>query len=117
MTKKTLGILICIMIISLIPAVNGMSADAKPEEATLPLGSTFIIGTVYNPIESGETVNASAIRLVYYEWNFMDENIGMVGGFKQISFKKQPFFNIYKPGPFGLVAYIFGFCTDFEILE
>ncbi|MEA3458657.1 MAG: hypothetical protein U9R21_08285 [Candidatus Thermoplasmatota archaeon] len=117
MTKKILGILICTITILLIPAVNGMSVDVKSEESTSSFGYTFIIGTVYNPIESGETVNASAIRLVYYEWNFMDENIGMVGGFKQISFKRQPFFNIYKPGPFGLVAYVFGFCTDFEILE
>ena len=60
-------------------------------------------------------VNASAISLVYYNHNAMNENIGLVQGLKKVSFEKQPFFFLYTPGPLGLIGYVFGYCINFQI--
>jgi hypothetical protein len=107
--------LILITIFMIIPSTSGMFLEEDAEFYSSNNEKTFLIGTLFNPVESNSTVNASAISLVYYNHNAMNENIGLVQGFKKVSFEKQPFFYLYKPGPLGLIAYVFGFCTNFMI--
>jgi hypothetical protein len=117
MSSKIKLSIIILIIFSLIPFVSGEIIEGEFENVSYENNSTFLIGTLFNPIESGVTVNASAISLVYYNKNIMDENIGIVQGFQQVSFKKHSFFFVYKPGPLGLIAYVFGNCYDFEIIN
>ena len=119
MNKKIYFAFIIIALL-LIPSVTSenivnKSDQSKSEFNVYSKNSTFLIGTIYKPIENGSSVNASAISLVYYNKNIFIDNIGLVQGFKKISFVKAPFFLIYKPGPLGLIAYVFGNCEDFTI--
>jgi hypothetical protein len=116
MFKKSYYFIFILICLSLIPITCGYNIREQNELTLLESNKTFLIGTIFNPVESGIMVNASAISLVYYNYNLTDENIGLVQGFRKVSFEKQPFFFLYKPGPIGLIAYVFGYCTNFRIL-
>ena len=115
MIKKSYYFIFFLVLLSLIPIITGDSIQQN-NIVSVDSDKTFLIGTILNPIESNMTINASALSLVYYNQGLNYEKIGIVQGFRKISFQKQPFFYVYKPGPIGLIAYVFGFCTNFEIL-
>ena len=115
MNKKSCYFIILLIIFSLIPLTSGQIIKEQIDLISLDTNKTFLIGTLLNPVESGLMVNASAISLVYYNSDLMNENIGLIQGLKKVSFEKQPYFFLYKPGPIGLIAYVFGYCINFEI--
>lgn len=107
--------IIFIVIFSIIPLVSGYETNNNYINLNLNQNNTFIIGTLYNPIEYNSTINANAISLVYFNYYPMNNQIGVVQGFKKVSFDKERFFYLYSPGPMGLISYVFGYCTNFEI--
>jgi hypothetical protein len=115
MFKKGYYFIFVIIILSLVPSTSGYFLKESNEIISVNIDKTFLIGTLLNPIESGMIVNASAISLVYYNHSALTKNIGLVQGLKKVSFEKQPFFYLYKPGPLGLIAYVFGYCINFKI--
>jgi hypothetical protein len=117
MIRKSYYFIFFLIVLSLIPSISGYNIKEQTELISLDVNKTFLIGTLLNPIESGMMVNASAISLVYYNNDPLNENIGLVQGLKKVSFEKQPFFYLYKPGPIGLIVYVFGYCINFEIYK
>ncbi len=113
MIKKSYCFIILVFLLS-IPLSTGIIIEENNDFSPLDLDKTLLLGTIFNPSVNGTKVNAYAISLVYYNHNDMDDNIGVVQGFKKVSFEKQPLFFLWKPGPFGLISYVFGYCTDFE---
>jgi hypothetical protein len=107
--------IIFIVIFSIIPLVSGYEINDYNFNLSLNQNNTFIVGTLFSPIESNSTINANAISLVYFNYYPMNNQIGLVQGFKKVSFEKQKLFYLYSPGPMGLISYVFGYCSNFEI--
>ena len=107
--------IIFIVLFSIIPLVSGYEIDDNSFSLSLNQNNTFIVGTLFNPIESNSTINANAISLVYFNYYPMNNQIGLVQGFKKVSFERQKFCYLYSPGPMGLISYVFGYCSNFEI--
>jgi len=115
MIKKSYYFIFFLIVLSLIPLTSGYKINQQTDLISVDTNKTFLIGTILNPVESNLTVNASALSLIYYNKDLMNEKIGIVQGLNKVSFEKQPFFYLYKPGPIGLIAYVFGYCTNFMI--
>ena len=115
--KKNLYFIFFTIIIFLIPIASGGIITIKNDSISSQnyTNKTLLIGTIYNPIESDKNITAYAISLVYYNHNLTFETIGLVQGLNKVSFEKMPFLYLYKPGPLGLIAYVFGFCINFKI--
>ena len=107
-------IILCITLNLLIP--GSLAVFSEPVEKPRSNKFTFIMGSLYKPIETNNTVTAKAIQLFYYEPNLFVDKFGIVSGFTPIKFQKGLFVFLYSPGPFGLIVYVFGFCRGFEIL-
>jgi len=121
MIKKSYYFIFFLIVLSLIPLTSGYKINQQTDLISVDTNKTFLIGTILNPVESNLTVNASALSLIYYNKDLMNEKIGIVQGLNKVSFEKQPFFylykpgHLYKPGPIGFIAYVFGYCTNFMI--
>ena len=115
--KKNIYLIFFTIIIFLTPIASGGIINLENDSISSQdyTDKTLLIGTIYNPIESGLNITAYAISLVYYNHNLTYETIGLVQGLNKISFERMPFLYLYRPGPLGLIAYVFGFCTNFKI--
>ncbi|RLF42260.1 MAG: hypothetical protein DRN12_00810 [Thermoplasmata archaeon] len=92
-------------------------ASSTPVEKPKTGEFTFIMGTLFKPVETNTTVTGKAIELFYYKPSPFIDEFGVVSGFKTVKFDKGLFVFLYRPGPFGLIGYVFGFCRGFEILD
>jgi hypothetical protein len=78
---------------------------------------TFLSGTIINPTENNGTVTASALQVFYFNPGIFVDQVGVVRGLSTISFTKGNFIMVWTPGPFELIGYVLGFCTDFEVQD
>jgi len=118
--KKTLyvGSLICLVLL-LGGMVSGSSGPVDSDDGTMSAygDRTFLSGMVVNPVLENNTVSASALQLFYYNPGIFVDQVGVVRGLTTVSFTKGNFILVWTPGPFELVGYVIGFCSDFEIHE
>lgn len=85
MNKKTIGIFVCIMFITIIPLSSGMVVETEYE----PRGWCSLMGLVINPQFQDDMVRCFAIRLRYtyrelvngyggilsFDWVIFDKNV------------------------------------------
>jgi len=91
--------------------------DSEPLVEEQGVTRTFIAGTVFRVNERNGTVSAKVLSMMYIEQNILIRSIGFVQAFEDVKFKPARLFYTYRPGPLGLVQYVIGFCSDFEILD
>lgn len=110
--------LVCILLFTITSSGQSIQSPLPNDLTTVAGKNTFIMGTIINPVDHNDTISARVISLFYYENGLQVENMGFVKGFAQIQFTPNSFFFFtYSPGPFGLVKYVIGLCTDFEIMS
>lgn len=117
MKKFILGIIIGVVLLA--NTVTGISPTKEKRaenDAESLLGFTFIIGSIFDPKEENGTITGNAIHVFYYKSGFLVDNGGIVRGLTPIQFKDGLLVHLWKPGPLGLIAYVYGFCKEFEIL-
>ena len=120
MKKKLLLISVICLILLVGGNVQGsmiFSSDQSCESSVARNDKTFIAGTVINPVIENDTVTADALQVFYYNPGIFIDQVGVVRGFSTISFTKDNFVMVWTPGPFELLGYVLGFCSDFEVLE
>jgi len=110
------GVIILMITLSLVIPSSSIGLSNPVEKPKTGM-FTFIMGTLFRPVETNTTVTGKAIELFYYQPNPFIDEFGIVSGFKTIKFQKGLFVFLYTPGPFGLIGYVFGFCKGFEILD
>ena len=110
--------LISILLSAMISNGQQIQEPLTDDSNTTAAKSTFIMGTILNPVDENGTVSAKVISLFYYESSGLVDNMGFVRGFTKVEFQPTRFlFFTYSPGPFGLLKYVIGFCTDFEVIN
>jgi len=110
--------LVCILLFTIISSGQSLETPLANDSTTVAGENTFMIGTIINPVDQNGTVSARVISLFYYENGLLVESMGFVRGLAQIRFQPNSFFFFtYSPGPFGLVKYVIGLCTDFEVIS
>jgi len=91
--------------------------DQEPLRSVTLVPKTFLIGTVLQPVVKNTTVQAKAISVFYYNASILHSEMGVVGGLKQVEFTDGFLFFMYTPGPLEKIYYIYGFTSDFRIIN
>ena len=88
MKKKTIGILVCMMMLATIPIAAGMNCDISPEPAMTPTGGekqTFIIGITTEP-ETGPLGKIISFKVFRGSYRIKGEHLVTVGGLQKLTF-------------------------------
>ena len=91
--------------------------DQKPLQSDTAIPKTFLIGTVLQPEIKNTTVQAKAISIFYYNASILQSEMGVVAGLKQVEFTDGILFFMFTPGPLEKIYYIYGFTSDFRIIN
>ncbi|MDG6218045.1 MAG: hypothetical protein QCI00_01220 [Candidatus Thermoplasmatota archaeon] len=121
MTKKTItyGTVILVLSIMLVSSstVSVVASNEVKSDSALFRGKTFLMGTILNPVNEEGVWTAQALQLTYYEPGILFQRGGVVGGLATVTFADGFFIHVWSPGPFGLIAYVFGITSEFKIIS
>jgi hypothetical protein len=92
-----------------------LAIDSQSESSPFQK-KTFLMGTIINPVEEDGMWTAQALQVVFYEPEILFDHGGIVKRLTTITFSDGYFIQVWSPGPFGLIAYVFGITSDFEII-
>lgn len=118
--KKMFWSVAFILLVLISTSMNASSMIQSQQDHVLEPAAfdrTFIAGTIIQSQDINGTVTAKALNVMYMEQGILVDTIGFVRAFSDIQFTPKRFFYTYTPGPFGLINYVIGFCSDFEIVE
>lgn len=121
MTKKAINYATIFLVFSSILMSTSLVLVIANEEvisdSSLFRGKTFLMGTVFNPVNEEGIWTAQALQLVYYEPGILLDRGGIVRGLATVTFADGFFIQVWSPGPFGIIAYVFGITSDFNIIS
>lgn len=113
--------IIAILLFSLFFASPILSSVAIHESTnaatTLGPGRTLLMGTIVNPEEEEGIWTAQALQVFYYKPGLLFNQGGTVKRLTTITFEEGPFLQIWTPGPFEFIGYVFGVTPGFEIID
>ncbi len=118
--KKVFWSVAFILLVLISTSLNASSIRQSQQDKVLEptaFDHTFIAGTIIQSQDINGTVTAKALNVMYVQHGILVDTIGFVRAFSDIQFTPKRFFYTYTPGPFGLINYVIGFCSDFEIVE
>ena len=122
MNRKTIKnsliafILVSILLVSPLLSSSKVQTTQEPSETVIG-GTTLLMGTVINPKEEDGVWTAKAFQVFYYEPGILFSQAGVVRRLTTITFSESPFLQVWTPGPFELIGYVFGISSDFEIID
>jgi hypothetical protein len=122
MNKKTIkkSLIACILMSILLasPLLSSSKVQTTQEPSANTIGgTTLLMGTIINPQEEEGIWTAKAFQVFYYEPGILFSQAGVVKRLTTITFSDSPFLQVWTPGPFELIGYVFGIASDFEIIE
>jgi len=117
MKKMFVVIIIFTFLSSVLVQGADLNIDKKPLQSVKAIPSTFLIGTVLQPVVTNTTVQAKAISIFYYNASILHSEMGVVGGLTPVRFEDGLLFFMFTPGPFEKIYYIYGFTPEFTILS
>lgn len=121
MTKKARSYGMFILVLTSILMSSGTESVRASEDvnhdSSLFRGKTFLMGTVFNPVNEEGVWTAQALQLAYYEPGILFDRGGIVRGLATVTFADGFFIHVWSPGPFGIVAYVFGITSDLKIIS
>lgn len=113
--------MIAILLFSLLfasPILSSVATHKSTNAATtLGPGRTLLMGTIVNPEEDEGIWTAQALQVFYYKPGLLFNQGGTVKRLTTITFEEGPFLQIWTPGPFEFIGYVFGVTPGFEIID
>jgi len=117
MKKMFVVIIIFTFLSSVLVQGADLNIDKKPLQSVKAIPSTFLIGTVLQPVVTNTTVQAKAISIFYYNASILHSEMGVIGGLKEVEFIDGFLFFMFTPGPLEKIYYIYGFTSDFRVIN
>ncbi len=111
------SVFLSISILLIVTSTGPVLANESQAESDLLQKKTFLMGTIINPIKEDGMWTAQALQVVFYEPGILFDHGGIVKGLTTITFSDGYFIHLWSPGPFGLIAYVFGITSNFEIIS
>lgn len=122
MNKKTIkhSLIVSLLIFVLLASsycVSSSSEKINKSTSSLRNGRTLLMGTIVNPVEEEGMWTAQAFQVFYYQPGIFFNQGGVVKRLTTITFSNDPFIQVWTPGPFEMIGYVFGITSEFEIIE
>jgi len=106
--KKLLGIFACVLLITMVPLVAGVTESEPDSEPTLDVGRVWLRGLLFRCTRVGNVNHAMALRLHYIEFTPTERTAGAVT-MNNVIFKDSAYAgHMYETG-FGMFTYVIGF--------
>ena len=113
--------MIALLLFGILFASPILSSVAIPEStnsvATLGPGRALLMGTIVKPEKQDGIWTAQALQVFYYKPGVLFNQGGTVKRLTTITFEEGPFLQVWTPGPFEFIGYVFGITPGFEIIE
>ena len=90
---------------------------ANIETTTIGPGRTILMGTIVNPEKEDDIWTAQALQVFYYKPGVLFNQGGTVKRLTTITFEEGYFLQVWTPGPFEFIGYVFGITPSFEIID
>lgn len=107
MNKKLIAFSVCLLMISTIPLVAGITEDRDESANPDVVGRVWLRGLMFRRIKTGNINNAIAIRLHYIEFTLTERTWGTVV-MKRVAFRDMYIGRFYET-PLGMLVYVCGF--------
>ena len=122
MNKKIIkGSMITLLLLGILfvtPVLSSVAIkDTTNVTPTFGPGRALLMGTIVKPEEEDGVWTAQALQVFYYKPGVLFNQGGTVKRLTTITFEDGPFLQVWTPGPFEFIGYVFGITPDFEIID
>jgi hypothetical protein len=115
------GSMIAILLFGILlvsPILSSLEIQESVNSVTaLGPGRALLMGTIVQPEKEDGIWTAQALQVFYYKPGVLFNQGGTVKRLTTITFEEGPFLQVWTPGPFEFIGYVFGITPGFEIIE